>query len=143
MKPEDVALDEGLAGLLARLRTFLDEAEDALLRMEPDWIAQAAPRWTLLARELRMVHDADWPAPAVRVAVLGQLASRTAALQQAVGRAQVRNQRELGALLGTESDRARGKVDPSTGQSHLDMLRPVYDAGGARAAVVRAPGTYA
>ena len=129
-----------LARLVARLWTFLNEAEHAMATAQPDQVVQVAGHWTQLCRELRRVPEAHWPSAAFRTELLRTAAMRVAALQQAVGRAQTRIARELAMLgqpAGTPSDGPSAELASGLSGSGI------YDATGARAGTVRVAGAYA
>ena len=129
---------EDLARLLSRLSVFLDGAEEALSKARPEDVAQTAGQWAQLCRELRRVDDRHWPSPEHRAAVLGSMATRTAALQQAIVRAQARMEREIKTLAQAQS--SAGSAPPWAGTA----LQPLtYDAGGTRTGASTTSGTYA
>ena len=130
-----------LARLLARFSAFLDGAEESLKTARPEEVAQAAGEWTQLCRELRRVSDDQWPSADHRVAVLGRMATRTAALQQAAVRAMARLDREMKLLEGTSTTEGVAEVDSTWRTKTLSNL--TYDAVGGRPALVSTGRTYA
>lgn len=130
-----------LAHLLARFSAFLDGAEDALKAARPEEVVQATGEWARLCRELRRVSDDQWPSAEHRVAIMGQMATRTAALQQAVVRALARLERELNVLEGSAGAGPSGEGDAAWRMKLLTNL--TYDSVGGRPARISTGRTYA
>jgi hypothetical protein len=132
------ALTPETARLLSRLSFFLDEAEAALAQAEPERVVQSSGAWAQVFRELRQLPPAHWPSNEVRSALIGEMATRVAALQQAVVRAQARLGRGLDLLMGDGAGlSAQGLA------STRPAPAPGYNAGGYHSAMSRTGGTYA
>lgn len=114
---------EGLVDLVAELLT---QAEEALVLREPERLTVLVPQLARVCRVLRSAPLTQWPSSHHRVMVLGGIATRVAALQQAVARAQNALGRELGVLM-------------PRGSQGLE----VYAPSGALPAVRRGSGAYA
>lgn len=135
---DTAALSPETARLLSRLSFFLDEAEAALAQAEPERVVQASGAWAQVCRELRQLPQAHWPSNEVRSALIGEMATRVAALQQAVVRAQARLGRGLELLMGdTVGLGAQGLPASRAGAA------PGYNAGGYHSVMRRTGGTYA
>ena len=139
MRPA-AATNPELALILERLSVFLDGAEEALSQARPEDVVQVGGTWAALCRDLRRVEAGQWPSADHRLATLGRLVTRTAALQQAIVRAQARLEREL-QCLREAADEPR-TADDSVRRSPV-LPVTTYDSAGVRRPGLLTNGTYA
>jgi len=134
------AISPEVAQLLVRLGAFLDHAEESLAQARPEALVEAAGRCAQLCRELRRVGHAEWPSAERRRVMLGSLAARSAALQQAIGRAQARMEREIELLLAAGPAPAAIAQIPQPAAAYSPLT---YDAGGLKTRGRGTGSTYA